>query len=117
MTQGPDPRIMAPSLVSPAESERLAWEQAEAAGSSAALIQFLARNPDSPFAEEARARLAARRSPDPPGTAERVAGTDADVVEAFDRARLAGPDALRGFLAQHGTHPLAEEARRLLDGQ
>ena len=40
------------------------------------------------------------------------------VVEAFDAARLAGSTtAWDAFLATHGTHPLAHEARLLRDGR
>jgi hypothetical protein len=104
-----------PALLDQAESDRLAFEQAVAGGSNASLIMFLARNPDSPHAEAARARLAARRSPDAPAAVRTVGGADADIISAFDAARLSGdPAAWRAFLAAHGGHPLAAEARRLM---
>jgi hypothetical protein len=100
-------------LATPAEGDRLAFDQAVATGTSAALIVFLAREPENPWIEEARLLLERRRAPDPPGAAL-IAGPDAGVVESFDQARLAGTvGAWDGFLARHDGHPLAAEARRL----
>ncbi len=94
--------------------DRNAWDQAVAGNSNAALIFFLARNPDSPYASAARQMLASRRAPDPPGTARAVAGPDAGIIEAFDAARLSGDSgALDGFIASYGNYPLAAEALRL----
>ena len=78
-----------------------------AAGTSAALILFLARHPDGTEAGTARAALE-RREPDPapPG------GPDGDIVAAFDRARPGGPAALDAFAARYPNHPLAAEAGR-----
>ena len=102
-----------PALLTPEESDRLAFAQAVSAGTNAALILFLAREPQNPWIEEARRFLALRRAPDPP-TAAAIAGPDAEVVEAFDEARLANePAAWDAFLSRHGTHPLAAEAQRL----
>lgn len=107
----PEPRLQGPA------SDRLIFDQAVAQDSNAALILFLARNPASPQAPEARRLLAQRRSPDAPGTALAVAGSDADVVAAFDAARLSGdPAAWTAFLSRHGSHPLAAEARLLAGG-
>lgn len=92
-------------------SDRLALDQAESAGNSAALIMFLARYGGSPLTAEARARLRQRTAPDPADVVAAVAGTDANVVAAFDAARLKGPAALEAFIAAHGSHPLAAEAR------
>ncbi|MBP7000589.1 hypothetical protein [Amaricoccus sp.] len=80
---------------------------AEAAGTSAALILFVARHPDE--ADAARARLAARHAPDPAP----AAGPDADMIAAFDAARRSGdPAALAAFAARYPGHPLAAEALR-----
>lgn len=100
-----------PPPVASKGSDVLALEQAEAAGNNAALILFLARFGDTPLADEARSRLRARKSPDPADVVAAVAGTDAGVVAAFDAARLGGRAALEAFIAAHGTHPLAAEAR------
>lgn len=113
---------MPPDMPPPDPGRALAAEfaAARAAGSSAALIGFIARHPDTPSAAEARVALAARRQPDPeaaPGAAAgpgRDPGTDPDaaIVAAFDRARLAGPTALAGFAAAYPNHPLGLEAQR-----
>lgn len=109
------PQVLPPPQYGPDESARLAFDQAVAAGSSAALILFLAREPDSPYRDEAFALLEARRQPDPPGTAAALAPADAAVIEAFDAARLAGSrTAWEAFLAAHGTHPLAAAAQHLM---
>jgi hypothetical protein len=106
-----DPMIAAPALVTPEMSDRLAFEQAVAAGTSAGLIMFLARNPDSPRAPEIRRLLGLRGSPDSAAATAAAAGADADVVAAFDAARLAGTRAAwDAFLARHGSHPLAAQA-------
>ena len=82
--------------------------QALADGSNSALIMILARNPGTPEADAALGLLAGRTDPDPAAIALAVAGADADVVTAFDAARLAGSAAAwREFLAAHGSHPLA----------
>lgn len=122
---GPDPGNQVPAGRSPelpaprpftAADQRRAFEAVLAEDSSAALILFLARDPDGPFAAEARARLAGRRTPDPPARILKVAGSDAGVVEAFDAARLSGdPARLRAFAETHRGHPLAAEALRLSD--
>jgi hypothetical protein len=76
---------------------------------------FLARNPESPYANRARRRLSSRHVADSQATIRRVAGADVDVVAAFDKARLSG-DArqIRAFIARHRFHPLAQEAKLLL---
>lgn len=85
---------------------------AMAAGSSTALILFLARHPDDPASPGVRAALATRRAPDPPAAAA-MAGGEAEVVSAFDAARLAGTAAAwSDFVARYPTHPLAAEATR-----
>ncbi|NUB46523.1 hypothetical protein GEU84_019190 [Fertoebacter nigrum] len=106
--------LPAPRLTG-AASERLIYDQARGQNSNAALIMFLARNPASPHAPDARLHLTLRTTPDAPGIAQAVAGADADVVSAFDAARLAaGSGPLRAFLDRHAGHPLAAEAARLL---
>jgi hypothetical protein len=81
---------------------------ARAAGTSAALILFIARYPDEPLTDDARAALAARRTPDP----RPDPGPDGAIIAAFDRARLAGPAALAAFAAATPNHPLGAEALR-----
>jgi hypothetical protein len=83
-------------------------EQAEAAGTNGALVTFIARYPDDPLADRARALLAARRQPDPAP----YPGPDGTIIAAFDRARLAGPAALADFARTYPNHPLAAEAAR-----
>ena len=108
---------MPPRLLNDAQSDRMAFDQAVAAGSNAALIMFLARNPASSHAAAARAQLALRRTADASAVTGAVAGTDVSIVAAFDAARLSGdPAALIAFVAQYGNHPLAAEARRLSGG-
>ena len=87
---------------------RATLERALAEGSNAALILFLARHPDEPLADEARAALKLRPRPDPVADP----GPDGAIVAAFDRARLAGPVALAAFAAAYPNHPLGLEARR-----
>jgi hypothetical protein len=92
-----------------------ALAQAVAADTNAALILYLARYPGEPWTQEARRLLALRRLPDPEGVAEATAGPDARIVRQFDAARLSGSQAAwEAFLARHGTHPLAAEARVLM---
>ena len=79
-----------------------------AAGTNSALILFVARYPDEPAAEVARVALAGRRGPDP----RPAGGPDGAIVDAFDRARLAGPAALEAFALRYQNHPLGAEARR-----
>lgn len=106
---GPPPRYSDDQL------SRMAYDRAVEDDSNAALEMFLARNPESPYADQARQLLSSRRSADSPATIRRVAGADADVVAAFDRARLSGdPGQMQAFIARHGSHPLAREAERLL---
>ena len=106
---GPPPRYSDEQL------SRMAYDRAVEDGSNAALEMFLARNPGSPYASQARKLLSSRHAADDPVTIRRVAGSDADVVAAFDRARLSGdPEQLQAFIARHGSHPLGEEAKRLL---
>jgi len=109
-----------PPVLDDAESARRIYAQALAQDSNAALIMYLARNPDTPQAADARLRLAIRRNPDAHGAAQAVAGMDAGLVSEFDAARLAydagagdaGP--LHAFMAQYHSHPLAAEAGRVL---
>jgi hypothetical protein len=103
-----------PAPVPMADPDRAQLDQAVAAGSNAALLMFLSRYPDSRLAPEARADLKARKAPDAPGVAERVAESDAALVIAFDRARLSGnPGEVSAFIARYAPHPLAQEARFL----
>ncbi len=102
-----------PPAADPAIAVQRQLDAALAAGTSAALILFLARYPDGPAAEGARAALAVRRAPDPaPAAGATPADPDRDIAAAFDRARLAGPAALDAFAARTGNHPLGAEARR-----
>ena len=110
----PGPEPMTPELLTPDESDRLAFEQAVAADSNAALLMFLSRNPNSPRADDARARLAERRTPDTPQQ-RAIAGSEAGLIAEFDAARLSGSAADReAFLARHGNHPLARQAGLIL---
>ena len=97
-----------------AGQDRRQLDQAVAAGSNAALLMFLARYPDNPLAPEARADLKLRQEPDAPGVAQDVAESDAQVVMAFDSARLSGdPVQVSDFIARYAPHPLTAEARHL----
>lgn len=108
-----DPRVPNVPLHSDRELDRLGFEAAVAQGSNAALIMFLARNPQSTHAAEARRLLAQRRNPDTPATIRAAAGADADIVAQFDSARLSGdPAKIRVFILRHADHPLATEAQR-----
>lgn len=110
--QGDQPAIAAPNFLTPEMSDQLAFEQAVAAGNSAALIMFLARNPDTKQAPEVRQLLAARSTPDNRTVTEAVAAGDAEVVSAFDTARLTGTrDSWDTFLKRHGGHPLAAQVQ------
>lgn len=107
-----------PPAADPAVAVQRQLDAARAAGTSTALILFLARYPDVPAAGPARAALAARHRPDPPadrsadGSGAAAADPDRDIAAAFDRARLAGPAALDAFAARTANHPLGAEARR-----
>ena len=102
-----------PPAADPAIAVQRQLDAALAAGTSGALILFLARYPDEPAAGAARAALAVRRVPDPaPGPWGIPGDPDRDIAAAFDRARLAGPGALDAFAARTGNHPLGAEARR-----
>lgn len=102
-----------PPAADPAVAVQRQLDAARAAGTSVALILFLARYPDAPAAGPARAALAARRLPDPPADpGDPAADPDRDIAAAFDRARLAGPAALDAFAARTPNHPLGAEARR-----
>jgi hypothetical protein len=82
-------------------------QRAVDAGTNAAIINFIARHPDEPMTAQARARLAARTSPD----SAKGAGPDADIQAAFDAARLQGTSAaLTAFARRYADHPLAAEA-------
>lgn len=109
---GDQPATSPPYFLTPEMSDQLAFEQAVAAGSSAALIMFLARNPEAKQTTEARQLLAARRTPDSSQATEAVAYTDADVVRAFDAARLAGTrEGWDAFMKLHGGHPLSAQVQ------
>ncbi len=100
------------SLPPPDEAAGLArvLARAEARGDNAALIAFIARNPDEPLAERARAALRARPLPDPTP----ADGPDGAIFLAFDRARLSADPAaaLADFARTYSGHPLAAEAAR-----
>lgn len=96
-----------PPPVDPAVAMRLSLAQAVADGSTAALLLFIARNPDTVEAGEARHLARARTHLDPLP----YPGPDGAILEAFDRARLAGADALAAFAARYrDSHPLGAEA-------
>ncbi|MFO1105904.1 MAG: hypothetical protein U1E34_07365 [Amaricoccus sp.] len=84
------------------------FDAAQAGGSNAGLILFIARFPDAPLADQARQALAARPRADPAP----APGPDGAIILAFDRARIAGPAALAAFAAANEGHPLAIEALR-----
>lgn len=109
---GGQPAIAPPYNLTPEMSDQIAFEQAVAAGNSAALIMFLARNPDTRQAPEVRQLLAARQTPDSLAVTEAVAGGDAEVVSAFDAARLAGTrEGWDAFLQRHGGHALSAQVQ------
>ena len=95
----------------PISRERsVALDQVLAANSSAALIMFLIKNPDDPFAEQARVYLRARLAADSEAKLRAAAGSQTPVVAAFDTARLQGTKgAWDAFLARYGDHPLSAE--------
>ena len=92
----------------PAMATREEFALAEADGSNGALILFIARAPETAEAEVARTMLRGRNHPD---TAP-MPGPDGTIITDFDAARLAGPAALRAFVARYTGHPLALEAAR-----
>jgi hypothetical protein len=109
---GDKPAIAPPYNLTPEMSDQIAFEQAIAAGNSAALIMFLARNPDTQQAPEVRQILSARDTPDSLAVTEAVAGGDAVVVSAFDAARLAGTrDGWDNFMRRHGGHALSAQVQ------
>jgi len=111
-TPGDQPAISPPYFLTPEMSDQLAFEQAIAADNSAALIMFLARNPDTKQVTEVRQLLAARKTPDNLVVIEAVAAGDAEVVRAFDAARLAGNrESWDAFMKLHGGHPLAAQVQ------
>ncbi|ESR26951.1 hypothetical protein [Lutibaculum baratangense] len=86
------------------EEYRFAVQQ----GSREALLMFIARHPDEPLSDRARALV-----PQVPSRAG-AGGADADVLAAFGKALDAGtPEALDAFVDAHPQHPLAAEARRM----
>ncbi len=98
-TSPPGSRVRSPAL-----------DQALSANSNAALIMFLLKRPGDPFLKDARTHLKARLIPDNPAALHAAAGAQADVVAAFDAARLTGTDAAwTGFLARYKASPLADE--------
>ena len=101
-----------PPEKNPLGYKRIELDQAVRTNTNAALILFLMRNPDGPEAAEARSLLDQRRTPDPAGAAR---GPDADIITAFDTARLQGDDAaLQAFIQRYGATPLVPEAQRLM---
>ena len=107
---GPDPGKSAP-LAAPGQRERSrAFDQALIADSSAALIMFLIHHRDDPALASVREVLAHRSQPDSPAVLAATAGAEADVVGAFDAARLSGSASARqAFLARYPDHILARE--------
>ncbi len=105
------PLLTPPLLTPPGQRERSpAFDQAQAARSSAALIMFLIHHRDDPALASVRDVLAHRRQPDSPAVLAATAGAEADVVGAFDAARLAGTASARqAFLARYPDHILARE--------
>jgi hypothetical protein len=95
-----------PPRLDPAVALARELAQAVAAGSNGALVNFIARHPDTALTDRARVRLAAR----PPS--DGWTGPDAAIYRAFDAARVAGPAALAGFARRYPNHPLAAEAAR-----
>jgi hypothetical protein len=80
------------------------------ANSNAAIIVFLLKNPGDRFSEMARINLRARSIPDSAEALQAAAGGDADLVAAFDAARLTNSDAAwSDFLTRYGDTPLAAE--------
>ncbi len=100
-----------PTLAPPGQRERSpAFDQAQAARSSAALILFLIHHRDDPALASVRDVLAHRSQPDSPAVLAATAGAEAEVVGAFDAARLAGTAAARqAFLTRYPDHILARE--------
>lgn len=87
-----------------------AFDQAQAARNSTALILFLIHHRDDPALASVREVLAHRRQPDSRATLLATAGPEAEVVAAFDAARLAGTAAAwQDFLARYPDHILASE--------
>lgn len=96
-----------PPPLDPAVALNRSFTRAVAEGSNAALLLFIARNPGTDEADESRRLLARRPGLDPLP----YPGPDGPILEAFDRARLAGPEALAAFAARyHDSHPLGMEA-------
>lgn len=96
-----------PPPLDPAVALNRSFARAVAEDSNAALLLFIARNPDTAEAEAARGLLARRPGLDPLP----YPGPDGPILEAFDRARLAGPAALAAFAARYrDSHPLGTEA-------
>lgn len=106
----PDPG-KSPPLAPPGQRERSpAFDQAQAARSSAALIMFLIHHRDDPALASVREVLAHRSQPDSPAVLAATAGAEAEVVGAFDAARLSGSASARqAFLARYPGHILASE--------
>jgi hypothetical protein len=98
-------------LEPPISRERsLVLDTAFSANSNAAIIVFLLKHPGDRFSEMARISLRARRTPDSAQALHAAAGDDADLVAAFDAARLANSDAAwSDFLSRYGDTPLAAE--------
>ena len=107
---GPNPR--APLLLTPPDQRQRspAFDRAQVARSTTALIMFLIHNRDDPALASVRDVLAHRSQPDSPAVLAATAGAEADVVGAFDAARLAGTASARqAFLARYPDHILARE--------
>ncbi len=100
-----------PTLGPPGSRPRSpAFDQAQAARNSTALILFLIHHRDDPALASVRDVLANRRQPDSRATLLATAGPEAEVVGAFDTARLASTAAAwQGFLARYPGHILASE--------
>lgn len=101
----------------PGDSEAVMAKEfraSEAEGTREGLIRFIARHPDHPLADKARALLDSR--PDLPVSRPGSKDPDADIYAGFDRARkLNTPDAYDAFIRRYGPHPLTLEAQKLRD--
>ena len=108
----PDPRKTLP-LAPPGQRARsAAFDQALIADSNAALIMFLIHHREDPALASVREVLAHRSQADSPAVLASTAGPEAEVVGAFDAARLTGTGtvaARQAFLARYPDHVLVGE--------
>ena len=100
--------------------QQAAWQAVQESNNTAALEAFLAENPDSPYAAEARQRIAAlddaaarRRQAEQVAAAERKHGQQ---VAAWDAVRNSNdPAVLASFLQSHADSPFVPQARQRLE--